>query len=177
MPSLPDDAGSTTTGKSPSLPSSCRTCSASVQRRRQDQLRVPPHLPQAAERRQRTISCTAPKAISFMEAIYDIPSRSLPFPLFAPAAFRKPLATMCSMLPSRRQRSALSAHQNYELLSLRHRFRYRNTPQLPWKTLENPLQNNIFKIQKTLKTLGFASLSLQGNIFSPLRFGPVRIAA
>ena len=42
-------------------------------------------------------------------------------------------------VPSRRQRSALSAHQYYELLSLRHRFRYRNTPQLPWKTHDKKL--------------------------------------
>ena len=117
VPSLPDDAGSTTTGKSPSLPSSSRTCSASVQRRRQDQLRVPPHLPQAAERRQRTISCTAPKAISFMEAIYDIPSRSLPFPLFAPAAFRKPLrpCVPCFHLEGSAQRSALIRTMSYSV--------------------------------------------------------------
>ena len=101
VPSLPDDAGSTTTGKSPSLPSSSRTCSASVQRRRQEQLRMPhpllalpplllplpPTLSLPAERRQCTINCTAPKAISFGSRS-EVPCHHARY-LFAPAAFRK----------------------------------------------------------------------------------------
>ena len=115
VPSLPDDAGSTTTGKSPSLPSSSRTCSASVQRRRQEQLRMPhpllalpplllplpPTLSLPAERRQCTINCTAPKAILFGSRS-EVPCHHARY-LFAPAAFRK-------LLPEGSARQHGSAH-------------------------------------------------------------------
>ena len=109
VPSLPDGAGSTTTGKSPSLPSSSRTCSASVQRRRLRMphpllalpallLPLPPTLSLPAERRQCTINCTAPKAISFGSRS-EVPYHHARY-LFAPAAFRKLLKFLpCEQCP------------------------------------------------------------------------------
>lgn len=79
-------------------------------------LPLPPTLSLPAERRQCTINCTAPKAISFGSRS-EVPCHHARY-LFAPAAFRKLLYPKAALANS-------SAHRLYpELLSLRHRFRY-----------------------------------------------------